>query len=67
MAKRKKTIYQRIMAAASAGSGMHLTAKDVCELSNDGSIRVLARYDDICEQDPDNTLAGALKLTFRNR
>lgn len=61
MAKKEKTIYQRIMAAASAGRGMRLTAKDVSGLSNERAIRVLARYDDVCEQAPDNTLAGALK------
>jgi hypothetical protein len=67
MAKKEKTIYQRIMAAASVGRGMRLTAKDVGELSNHGAIRILALCDDFDEQDPDNTLAGALKRSLRKR
>ena len=52
MARRKKTIHQRIMRANKAGTGMYLTPGDVWILANmDDAIRACAEMDDETDEE----------------
>lgn len=51
MSRRRKTIYQRIMAAADRGTGLRLTFEDAAELANTGFLIAVVAVDNETDEE----------------